>query len=339
VLDNTDWTEKGETFMNCGSKEYRSTVNLNSSKFYEVPLEKAATPAPGEPHDNTLFASLCGIRIGMMPPTNEEAEVVVLVLGMNNDWEREGVDRSTLSLPCRTEDLIHAVCAANPNKVIVNQSACAVDMSWASKPAAVIQAWYQGQENGNAIADVLLGLANPSGKLPITFPRAIEDHGSAKWFPGDLDNDYVEYGEGVYMGYRLFDKQGTNPLWAFGYGLSYATFSLGSFQVHGHISRDNYPTVNFHIENTGNMAGGEVVQIYVSSSQLSEPVLVKSLKAFKKVYLEPGRKKMIYLEVGAEVFEWYDVDSKAWRLDVGLYQILVGYSSRDVRGTLDIIVM
>jgi len=143
----------------------------------------------------------------MMPPTDEEAliteaitlareaEVVVLVLGMNNDWGREGVDRSTLSLPCRTEDLIHAVCAANPNTVIVNQSACAVDMSWTDKPAAVIQAWYQGQENGNAIADVLLGLANPSGKLPITFPRAIEDHGSAKWFPGDLDNDYVEYGE------------------------------------------------------------------------------------------------------------------------------------------------
>ena len=130
----------------------------------------------------------------MMPPTDEEAliteaatlareaEVVVLVLGMNNDWGREGVDRSTLSLPCRTEDLIHAVCAANPNTVIVNQSACAVDMSWTDKPAAVIQAWYQGQENGNAIADVLLGLANPSGKLPIIFPRAIEDHGLRNGF-------------------------------------------------------------------------------------------------------------------------------------------------------------
>jgi beta-glucosidase len=212
-------------------------------------------------------------------------------------------------------------------------------MSWADKPAPVIQAWYQGQENGNAIADVLLGLANPSGKLPITFPRAIEDHGSAKWFPGGLDNDYAKYGEGVYVGYRWFDKQGTNTLWAFGYGLSCTAFFLGSFEVHGHISHDNFATVKFHIENTGNMAGEEVVQVYVSSSQLSEPVLVKSLKAFKKVYLEPGEKKMIRLEVGAEAFEWYDVDGKAWRLDAGLYKILVGRSSRDVRGTLDIIVM
>ena len=141
------------------------------------------------------------------------------------------------------------------------------------------------------------------------------------------------------MGYRWFDKQGTNPLWAFGYGLSYTTFSLGSFEVHGHISRDNCATIKFQIENTGNMAGEEVVQVYVSSSQLSEPVLVKSLKAFKKVYLEPGEKKMICLEIGAEAFEWYDVNGKAWRLDTGLYKILVGCSSRDVRGILDISVM
>jgi beta-glucosidase len=355
VIDNSAWTQRGDTFMNCGSAEKQGDLQLDQSIVYKVRLDQAATAAPLKPHDNTLFGSLSGIRIGMLPPINEDdlladavqkaaqADVAILVIGMNNDWEREGVDRTTLKLPRETNKLISAVCAANPRTIVVNQSACAVDMSaWKHQAAGIIQAWYQGQENGNALADVLLGLANPSGKLPITFPARIEDHGTADCFPGDLENDIAEYKDGIFAGYRWFDKCGTDPLWCFGYGLSYTTFAVTKFRSQGEISSTGSATIVANVKNTGSVIGSEVVQVYVSSSSsigaLGLDSVHKSLKGFEKVELLPGEEKEVVIELDSDAVSWYDVTLPGWRLDPGEYTAWVGCSSRDMRGQTKLIV-
>lgn len=132
------------------------------------------------------------------------------------------------------------MCAANSRTIVVTQSACAIAMPWASAPAAIVQAWYQGHENCNALADALFGTTSPSGKLPVTFPRQIEGHGSHRWFPGDAEKDHAVYGEGVLVGYRWFDDQHIDPLWPFGFGLSYTTFSVADIMVSGQLwSQEN----------------------------------------------------------------------------------------------------
>ncbi|KAJ0383288.1 hypothetical protein COL922a_010799 [Colletotrichum nupharicola] len=224
LIDNSDWTQISGNFMNCGSVEVFASRELEAGKTYRLRVDNVVVPPPTRPHDNALFHKISGVRVGMLFRHNEEqmfrdavtaaegADAVVLVFGHNNDTEREGSDRTSLSLPRRTDELVAAVAAVKPNGVVVTQSACAVAMPWIDGPAAIVHAWYQGQECGNTIADVIFGRVNPSGKLPLTFPKRIEDHGSHKWFPGDAENDYAEYGEGVLVGYRWFDEQGTEPL-------------------------------------------------------------------------------------------------------------------------------
>lgn len=354
VIDNSAWTQRGDTFMNCGSAEERATLHLDANVEYQLRIDQAATAPPLKPHDNTLFPVLSGTRIGMLPPIDEdqllreavqkakEADTVVLVIGMNNDWEREGVDRSTLLLPCRTNELVSAVCAANPNTIVVNQSACAVSMPWKAEPAAILQAWYQGQENGNALADILLGAATPGGKLPITFPTRIADHGTATSFPGDVENDRAAYTEGIFSGYRWFDKCAHTPLWPFGFGLSYTTFTLSNIAIHGSISPATHATISATVTNTGARPGAEVVQVYLSSSPelhaLGLDASPKSLEGFDKVFLQPGASQRVHISLTQDAVSWYDVSRAAWRVDPGRYTAWVGCSSRDIRGEVEVTV-
>ncbi|KAG4433803.1 hypothetical protein IFR05_010717 [Cadophora sp. M221] len=363
ILDNTDWTQISGNFMNCGSVEVFAEMHLEKDHSYGFRVDNVVVPPPTRPHDNTLFHRISGVRVGLLLKVDEdqllrnavraaeEADVAILVVGHNNDTEREGSDRTSLSLPGRTDELVSAVCAANPKTTVIIQSACAISMPWAQHANAIVHAWYQGQENGNAIADVLFGKFNPSGKLPITFPRQIEDHGSHKWFPGDAEKDFAEYGEGVLVGYRWFDAMSIEPLFPFGFGLSYTTFALHGVSVSGYISVDGtiQATVSVDVMNTGLRDGSEVVQLYLSSSteigQLGRPQVLKSLAGFQKVHVPAGESHVVHISVGSDAVAWFDVAGKGgagsggkWRVDAGLYKGFVGTSSRSIAEVVDLIV-
>ena len=363
ILDNTNWSQISGNFMNCGSVEIFAEMHLEENRSYDFRVDNVVVPPPTRPHDNTLFHRISGVRVGLLLKHDEdqllrnavlaakEADVAILVVGHNNDTEREGSDRTSLSLPGRTDELVSAVCAANHNTVIIIQSACAVSMPWAPQANAIVHAWYQGQENGNAIADVLFGKVNPSGKLPITFPRQIEDHGSHKWFPGDAEKDFAEYGEGVLVGYRWFDAMSIEPLFPFGFGLSYTTFVLQGASVSSYISVDGATQAKVSVEvmNTGSLDGSEVVQLYLSSSdaigQLGRSQVVKSLAGFQKVHVPAGQSRVVHISVGSDAVAWFDVAGKGvagsagkWRVDAGLYKGFVGTSSRSIAQIVDVIV-
>lgn len=363
LIDNREWTQISGNFMNCGSVECFAKKCLDAVQTYRIRVDNLAVPPSTRPHDNTLFYRISGVRVGMLIEHNEEAmfeaavaaakaaDVAVVVVGHNNDTEREGSDRVSLHLPGRTNELISTVAAANKNTVIVCQTACAVAMPWVDDVAAVVQAWYQGQENGNAIADVLFGRVNPSGKLPITFPHRIEDHGSHQWFPGDAQHDRAVFGEGVLVGYRWFDAQNTQPLWPFGFGLSYTSFQIRNVRLDGFISADgaHMATIEANVTNTGSVDGKEVVQVYTSPSPLllqrDLPVAPKSLAAFRKINVKAGETKSVQLRIDRDSISWFDVSLKefgtyggAWRVDLGLYRCLVGTSSRNIVAELDLLV-
>ncbi|CAK7234153.1 hypothetical protein SCUCBS95973_008837 [Sporothrix curviconia] len=352
AIDNTDWTTISGNFMNCGSEERLGTVELTAGKTYSVRVDNVAVPPPTPPHDNTLFHRISGVRVGLLYRHDEAAmfaaavntaraaDAVVLVVGHNNDTEREGSDRTSLSLPGRTDALIAAVCSVNSNVVVVTQSACAIAMPWVQDPQAIIQAWYQGQECGNALADVVFGAVNPSGKLPLTFPKRIEDHGSHTWFPGNAVTDKAEYGEGVLVGYRWFDARGIEPLWPFGYGLSYSSFSVSDIAVDGTVAHETSAIVKATVANTSAVAGSEVVQVYVSPSPAIAAAGLdaapRALAGFAKVRLSAGESRRVEIALREEAFSWWDTGKNGWRVDKGVYKASLGTSSRHIVGEVDV---
>ncbi|KAJ5980012.1 hypothetical protein N7481_007310 [Penicillium waksmanii] len=361
LIDNTDWSQICANFMNCSSPDKLNSMFLHKATTYDFRIDNVAVPPPTRPHDNTLFHRIAGVKVGMLIQHDEEAmmsaaieaareaDVVLVIAGHNNDTEREGCDRTSLDLPRRTDELIGKVCQENANTVVVTQSACAITMPWANKARAIVHAWYQGQENGNALADVLLGDVNPSGKLPVTFPHKLEDHGSHNWFPGDAINDHAEYGEGVLVGYRWFDRQDIEPLWPFGYGLSYTSFQITDLQVEGRAAIDGSQSaiVCGTVTNTGEVQGSEVVQVYVSSSFwiTKKDKAPKSLAGFEKVSLLPGGANTFRISMDCNAVAWYDIERQdeenqtgQWRIDQGTYQCYVGCSSRDIAGAVDFVV-
>ncbi|KAJ5193159.1 glycoside hydrolase [Penicillium cf. viridicatum] len=355
-IDNRDWSQICANFMNCSSPDKVNSIYLEAGVTYNFRIDNVAVPPPTRPHDNTLFHRIVGVKVGVLIQRDEEAmmtaaiqaarcsEVAVVIVGHNNDTEREGCDRTSLSLPRGTDKLVEKICEVNPNTVVVPQTACAISMPWAQKASAIVHAWYQGQENGNALTDILLGHETPSGKLPVTFPHKLEDHGSHLWFPGDAVNDRAEYGEGVLVGYRWFDSHSIKPLWPFGYGLSYTTFEITCIQVEGNIKADGSQNAILRatVTNTGKVKGSEVMQAYMSPSLCIKdvPKAPQSLVGFEKVFLSPGESKTVSLDLNCEAVAWYDVEqpNKQWRVDSGIYSCFVGTSSRDIVSVLDIIV-
>ncbi|KAL4961095.1 glycoside hydrolase [Aspergillus stella-maris] len=346
LIDNTEWTQICAHFMNCSSPDKTTTMHLNAGEQYTFRIDNVVVPPPTRPHDNTRFHRIAGVKVGMLIQHHEDAmfdkalqaakdaDVVVVVAGHNNDTEREGCDRVSLSLPRRTDEFIQAVAEANSNTVVVTQSACAIAMPWANEVSGIVHAWYQGQENGNALANVLLGTVNPSGKLPVTFPKRIEDHGSHKWFPGNPETDQAEYGEGVLVGYRWLDAHNLEPLWPFGFGLSYTSFEISDVKVHGNIAIDKSRTARIFatVTNTGSVPGKEVVQVYVSSSSAvpEDQKVAKGLAGFAKIEIHPGASERVEITLDPSSFAWYDVGSPGWRIDPGKYQVFVGNSSRNI---------
>lgn len=264
-----------------------------------------------------------------------KADVVIFVGGLNKNENQdcEGADRRSLNLPYGQDELIGELARVNRNLVAVIISGNAVAMPWVNEVPAIVEAWYGGTEAGNAIASVLAGEVNPSGKLPFTFPVRLEDNPAIALdaYPGD--GKQVEYKEGIFVGYRWNDRERIKPLFCFGHGLSYTTFEYGKVTAEGRqIGPDGTITVSVPVKNTGSRAGAEIVQLYVSDLKSSLPRPVKELKGFRKITLQPGQEQTVSFTIDRKALSFYDDTKQDWVAEPGTFEALVGASACDIRG-------
>jgi beta-glucosidase len=265
------------------------------------------------------------------------ADVAIVVAGLTRErpFDCEGADRLDLTLPYGQDELIRQVALANPRTIVVLVSGGPVAMDgWLDRVPAVVQAWYGGTEGGNALARILFGDVNPSGKLPCTFPERMEDTpacaGGTPSYPGK--NGTERYQEGLLVGYRWYDTRNIEPLFPFGFGLSYTTFQYSDLKIVGGAdAKDPVVTVQFDITNTGACEGAEVAQVYVHENKPGLARPEKELKGFRKVFLKPGEKQTITLPLERRAFAYYDPSKSGWVAQQDDFRILVGASSRDVR--------
>jgi beta-glucosidase len=260
------------------------------------------------------------------------ADAVVLAVGFDPSSEGESGDR-TFQLPPGQDELIHQIAAANKNTVVVITSGGGVNMApWVDQIPALLQAWYPGQEGGTALAQLLFGEFNPSGRLPISIERRWEDNAVHDSYYPKKGEKKVEYREGVFVGYRHFDKSGIKPLFPFGYGLSYTTFAFKNLTV-SPASGDQLVTVAFDVSNTGARSGAEVAQVYVGDKHAKVPRPVKELKGFARVELNPGETKHVQVTLDRRAFSYYDVKSHSWTVAPGDFDIYVARSSAEIELT------
>lgn len=249
----------------------------------------------------------------------------------DNAYDAEGVDKPDMTMPFGQDRLIAAVVKANPRTVVVLMGGGPVDMTrWINDVPAVVQAWYAGSEGGTALAEILFGLVNPSGKLPMTFPKTLTESPALALgqFPGDSTT--VEYDDDIFVGYRYFDTWKIKPQFAFGHGLSYTTFRYSKVNV-----TTNGPTavVSLNLTNTGRTAGAEVVQVYVKQNHCTLRRPEKELKGFEKVFLQPGESRNVTITLQKDAFQYYNDLKHAWTLDPGMFTILCGSASDDIRAS------
>jgi len=260
----------------------------------------------------------------------KKSDVAVVIASLNGEWESEGFDRINMKLPGEQDELIRQVLAANPNTIVVLNVGSPVEMPWVDDVPAILQLWYDGQEQGNALADVLFGDVNPSGKLPTTFPVRLQDNPAYINYPGE--NGKVHYGEGIFVGYRYYDKKELAPLFPFGHGLSYTSFAYSNLKCSADkIIETDTIAVSVDVTNTGKVFGKEVVQLYVRDVKSTFARPEKELKAFEKVGLKPGETKTINFKLNREAFWHFDAAMNLWSVEPGEFEILVGASSRDIR--------
>lgn len=271
----------------------------------------------------------------------KEVDAVIFVGGLNHTGhDREYIDRVDMNLPYGQDDLIEALVMANSNTVVSLVAGTPNNMNrWIDQTPAVIQAWYNGMEGGNALAEVLLGKTNPSGKLTISFPKELKDspaHTSPKSYPG-VDGK-VFYDEGIFVGYRHYDINNVAPQFCFGHGLSYTSFEYSSINVSSsELTRDkNTIDVEFNVENVGSVIGAEISQLYIAPKNSLVKKAVKELKGFSKVNLEPKEIKKITLSIGIEDFQHFDESKNQWVLESGNYNILIGSSSENIHLSIEI---
>lgn len=247
----------------------------------------------------------------------------------DNAYDAEDTDKPDMRMPFGQDELIKAVRAANPKTVVVLIGGGPIDMSeWVGDVKGIVQAWYPGMEGGNALADILFGKVSPSGKLPMTFPKKLEDAPAHKLgqFPGDSVNVY--YNEDIYVGYRYFDTYQVEPQFAFGHGLSYTSFLFSDLKL---ANGTDGVTVSFTVKNTGKTAGAEVAQVYVRQEKSALPRPEKELKAFEKVYLQPGEQKTVTLILKEDAFQYYNDVLQQWVREPESFEIQVGNSSRSIQ--------
>ena len=273
-----------------------------------------------------------------------QADYVVVFGGLNKSSHQdcEGFDREEYGLPYGQNELVEALAKVNDRLIFVNISGNPVAMPWRSRVAAIVQGWYIGSEAGNALADVLVGKANPSGKLPFTWYDALDDCAAhaLKTYPGTWRTDDSkiideEYKEGIYVGYRWTDRQKKRPAFAFGHGLSYTTFSLSKAVAdRKEMTLGDSIAFTVSVKNTGSVAGAEVVQLYVSDKKASVDRPLKELKAFRKVFLQPGESREVKLTIGRDALSFYDEATGSWKAEPGQFEALIGTASDRISSKL-----
>ena len=257
------------------------------------------------------------------------AEVAVVFAGLPDSYESEGFDRNSLGMPSGHNRLIEAVSGVQPKVAVVLMNGSAITMPWADGVKAILEGWLCGQAGGGAIADVLTGVINPSGKLSETFPRSIHDTPTFPHFPAR--NRQANYGEGVFIGYRYYDTKNIDPLFPFGFGLSYTTFAYTGMKASAMSIKDSEGvTVEVSVENAGAVAGKEIVQLYVREQNPAVIRPERELKAFEKVALAPGEQKVVAFKLSRRDFAWYDTDLHSWSVRSGKFDVLVGGCSRNL---------
>ncbi len=325
VLDHTT-PEQGDTFFGHGSATTFAPIDVEPGAEHELEV-RYVSEQPG----------LSGFSIGARPlaapggidravDLARRSDAVVVVVGNDPDYETEGRDRPSLALPGEQDELVWRVTEANPRTVVVINAGAPVAMPWADRAAAVLMAWYPGEEGSAALVDILTGAAEPGGRLPVTFPRCMEDVAAWRTYPGA--DGAVEYGEGVLVGYRQFDSDGTEPAFCFGHGLGYTTFEYGEPRVE---ARRSDVVVRVPVTNTGSRRGSEVVQLYVAAGPC--PVLrpEQELRGFARLTLDPGETGHAVIHLDERAFSCWDPGVLDWVAPPGRYELRLGASSRDIR--------
>ncbi len=260
----------------------------------------------------------------------KSADAVILNVGFDANSEGEGADRP-FELPQEQVALIQAVLQANKNTVLVLNAGGNVDMTpFIDNTPALLHAWYLGEEGAKAIAQIVFGEVNPSGKLPVSFERRWQDNATYNSYYDPTGSKHVKYTEGVFLGYRHFDQSTVKPMFPFGFGLSYTTFQYGGLQI-APPAGDDTVTVKFEVTNTGQRPGAEIAEVYVAEKHPKLPRPVKELKGFSRVELKPGEARTVTLNLDRRAFSYYDVDGKQWTVNPGEFEILVGGSSQEIK--------
>ena len=290
----------------------KNLTNITYAKGYDTETDVI---------DEALIAEACKVA--------REASVAVIFAGLPDSFESEGFDRSHMGMPDCQNRLIEEVCAVQPNTVVVLHNGSPVEMPWINKVKGLLEVYLGGQAVGEASVNLLFGNANPSGKLAETFPIKLEDNPSYLYYLGEKDT--VEYREGVFVGYRYYDKKKAEVLFPFGYGLSYTTFAYSDLK----LDKDSMPdtdtlTVTVNVKNTGAIAGKDIVQLYVAPETSGVIRPVKELKGFTKVHLEPGETKTVTFTLSKRAFAYYNTEINDWYVQTGAYDIMIGKSSRDI---------
>ncbi|KAI0262966.1 glycoside hydrolase family 3 protein [Gloeopeniophorella convolvens] len=352
TIDN--WTKQtpGDFFYGQGTIEEKAVVNLKAGNPIDVLVEYTNTDPPGsEVRDLSQPALMRGVRLGgaeKIDPTQaiqdavdlaSQSDAVVIVGGLTPEWESEGFDRPSLDLPGLQDELITKVSKANARTVVVLQVGSAVSMPWVNSAAAIVQAWYQGNEVGNAIADVLFGKVNPSGRLPLTFPVRIED---VPAYPNLYsEHGQIHYREDLFVGYKHYQVRDIHPLFPFGHGLSYTSFEFSDLVVSDPSTNDESFTVDVSVtvKNTGGLVGSEVVQLYVSYPDVGVTTPALQLRGFAKARdLRPGEARTVNIKLDRYAVSFWDTQKRAWAVRKGAYGVFVGHSSNDLplEGKIDV---
>ncbi|MFT5195297.1 MAG: beta-glucosidase [Cellvibrionaceae bacterium] len=336
VIDNWDNYNPGVSLFDLEHAEKHHTLKANAGEPLQIEVEISS--------ENAGMMNM--VRFGYLPPlpadpiaeavkAAQDADVAVIFVGTNHEWETEGNDQASMDLPGEQNALISAVAAVNPNTVVVLNTGTPKLLPWVDEVKSIVQMWFPGQEGGNAIADVLSGDVNPSGRLPQTFPKRYEDNPSWLNYPGE--NDEVKYGEGIFVGYRSYERRKIEPLFPFGHGLSYSAFEYANLKLsHDTLQAGDPLTVTVDVTNTGQAAGHEVVQLYVRDkvSRLVRPE--QELKAFAKVMLNAGETKTVQLTLNEASFSYYDPAHRGWIAESGTFEIRVGRSSANILLTANV---
>ena len=326
IIDN--WTDPlpGDAFFAHGSSSKRGASRLEKDKSYQIEIQYK------------FEGNFPAIYIGCQPPDKinlldealniaKEVDEVILLVGTNSDWETEGNDRVDFNLPGEQNTLIEKVLEINPNAIIVLNTGSPVDMPWVNKAKSILQSWYAGQEYGDALFEILTGLVNPSGKLPTTFPKRIEDTPAYSCYPGE--NLQMSYDEKLLIGYKWYDRKKIEPLFHFGHGLSYTNFEYSNLRI-SNSDKNNF-TCSFNIENVGDISGFEISQCYISFMNCDEDEPIKKLQGFDKTYINSGEIKKIEICLDSKSFSTWDIKNHQWEIKKGVFNILIGSSSNDIK--------